>query len=113
MYQAIKNLFCKSVDAVMAVGRSIKSFFSPAIKGEYLGKGGVNLSRRSFFSSGSLAVSMTVCFVLLPAVGFAAVPASVTTGISDAVTDVTTIGAAILGVIIVIAAFAWMRRMVK
>lgn len=42
---------------------------------------------------------------------YAAVPASVTTAITDAVTDVTTIGAAILGVIIVIAAFAWMRRM--
>lgn len=113
MYQAIKNLFCKSVDAVMAVGCKIKSIFSPAIKGEYLGKGGVNLSRRSFFSSGSLAVAMTVCFVMLPAVGFAAVPAAVTTGITDAVADVTTIGAAILGVVIVIAAFAWMRRIIK
>ncbi len=44
---------------------------------------------------------------------YAAVPASVTTGITDAVADVGTIGAAILGVIIVIAAFGWMRRMVK
>lgn len=43
----------------------------------------------------------------------AAVPASVTTGISDAVTDVSTIGAAILGVVIVIAAFGWLRRMIK
>lgn len=43
---------------------------------------------------------------------FAAVPASVTTGISDAVTDVSTIGAAILGVVIVIAAFAWLRRVI-
>lgn len=44
---------------------------------------------------------------------YAAVPAAVTTGISDAVTDVSTIGAAILGVVIVIAAFAWMRRIIK
>jgi len=44
---------------------------------------------------------------------FAAVPASVTSGISDAVADVGTIGAAILGVIIVIAAFAWMRKIIK
>lgn len=44
---------------------------------------------------------------------FAAVPASVTTGITDAVTDVGTIGAAILGVVIVIAAFGWLRRMIK
>lgn len=43
----------------------------------------------------------------------AAVPASVTTGITDAVTDVGTIGAAILGVVIVIAAFGWLRRMIK
>lgn len=40
----------------------------------------------------------------------AAVPASVTTAITDAVADVGTIGAAILGVIIVIAAFNWMRK---
>ena len=50
---------------------------------------------------------------VIPSIVSAAVPASVTTGISDAVTDVSTIGAAILGVIIVIAAFGWMRRMVK
>ena len=49
----------------------------------------------------------------IPSIASAAVPASVTTGISDAVADVGTIGAAILGVIIVIAAFGWMRRMVK
>jgi multisubunit Na+/H+ antiporter MnhG subunit len=52
-------------------------------------------------------------FSLFSAVSFAAVPASVTTGITDAVTDVGTIGAAIMGVVIVIAAFAWMRRVVK
>lgn len=52
-------------------------------------------------------------FSLFAGATFAAVPASVTTGITDAVADVGTIGAAILGVIIVIAAFGWMRRMVK
>jgi hypothetical protein len=41
---------------------------------------------------------------------FAAVPATVTTAITDATTDVGTVGAAILGVIIIIAAFAWMRK---
>ena len=50
---------------------------------------------------------------VIPSIASAAVPASVTTGITDAVADVGTIGAAILGVIIVIAAFGWMRRMVK
>ncbi len=51
-------------------------------------------------------------FSMLFGTAHAAVPASVTTGISDAVTDVTTIGAAILGVVIVIAAFAWLRRVI-
>jgi len=51
-------------------------------------------------------------FSLLMGPAHAAVPASVTTGISDAVADVTTIGAAILGVVIVIAAFAWLRRVI-
>lgn len=51
-------------------------------------------------------------FYMLFGTAHAAVPASVTTGISDAVTDVTTIGAAILGVVIVIAAFAWLRRVI-
>lgn len=43
----------------------------------------------------------------------AEVPASVTTGIATAVTDVGVIGAAILGVVIAIAGFAWLRRPVK
>ncbi|MDP3662060.1 MAG: major capsid protein [Nitrosomonas sp.] len=59
------------------------------------------------------AVTVVGASALTPFAAFAAVPASVTTGITDAVADVGTIGAAILGVIIVIAAFGWMRRMVK
>lgn len=109
MFQAIKNLFCKSVDAVMAIGRSIKSFFSPAIEGEYLGKGGVNLSRRSFFSRGSAAFALTVCFVMLPAVAFAAVPTAVTDAITGAATDVATVGAAVIVVIVGIKVWKWIR----
>lgn len=59
------------------------------------------------------AVTVVGASSLIPFSVFAAVPASVTTGITDAVTDVGTIGAAIMGVVIVIAAFSWMRRMVK
>lgn len=59
------------------------------------------------------AVTVVGASSLLSTSLFAAVPASVTTGITDAVTDVGTIGAAIMGVVIVIAAFSWMRRMVK
>lgn len=43
----------------------------------------------------------------------AAVPASVTTGISDAIADVGTIGSAVLGVIIAIAAFMWIRHVLR
>lgn len=43
----------------------------------------------------------------------AEVPASVTSTITTAVADVATIGAAILGVVVGIAAFAWMRRPIK
>lgn len=50
---------------------------------------------------------------VIPSIASAAVPASVTTAITDAVTDVGTVGAAILGVIIVIASFGWLRRMMK
>lgn len=41
---------------------------------------------------------------------FAAVPVSVTSGITDAVADVGTIGALILGVVIAIAGFMWIRK---
>ena len=40
----------------------------------------------------------------------AAVPASVTIGITEAVADVGIIGAAVLGVVIAIAAFMWLKR---
>lgn len=43
----------------------------------------------------------------------AEVPASVLTSITGAVTDVGIIGAAILGVVIVIATYAWLRRPIK
>lgn len=51
--------------------------------------------------------------LILPAAASAAVPAEVTTAITEAVTDVGTIGAAILGIIVVIASFAWLRRPIK
>ena len=50
---------------------------------------------------------------VIPSIASAAVPASVTTGITEAVADVGTVGAAILGVIIVIASFNWLRRVTK
>ena len=60
---------------------------------------------------------MKKSLLVLPLMGspavFAAVPASVTTGIADATTDVGTVGALALGVIIVIVAFNWLRRVMK
>jgi len=41
---------------------------------------------------------------------FAAVPAGVTTAISDAAEDVATIGAAVILVLIAVAAWKWLRR---
>ena len=108
MFQTIKNLYRKSVDAVTAVGRSIKSFFSPAIEGEYLGKGDV--MRRSFNPRGSLAFALTFCFLMLPAVSFAAVPADVTTAITTAATDVATVGAAVIIVMVGIKVWKWIQR---
>ena len=43
----------------------------------------------------------------------AAVPASVSTAVTDGVADVGTIGAAILGVVVAIVGFAWLRRVIK
>lgn len=57
-----------------------------------------------------LAVSTFAAASSLPVVAMAAVPASVTTAIGDAVADVATVGAAVLGVIIGIYVFKWIRR---
>ncbi|MDP3226261.1 MAG: major capsid protein [Nitrosomonas sp.] len=57
--------------------------------------------------------ALLASLMLIPSVASAAVPASVTAGVTEAVTDVGVIGAAVLGVIIVMAAFSWLRRMVK
>lgn len=108
MFQTIKNLYRKSVDAVTAIGRNIKSFFSPAIEGEYLGKGDV--VRRSFNPRGSLAYALTFCFLVLPAISFAAVPADVTTAITTAATDVATVGAAVIIVMVGIKVWKWIQR---
>lgn len=108
MIKTIKNLYSKSVDAVTAVGRSIKSFFSSAIEGEYLGKGDV--MRRSFNPRGSLAFALTFCFLMLPAVSFAAVPADVTTAITTAATDVATVGAAVIVVMVGIKVWKWLKQ---
>lgn len=56
------------------------------------------------------AVAVSAAFVLGATGAHAAVPADVTTAISTAVTDVGTVGAAILGVIVAIMAFKWLRR---
>lgn len=108
MFQTIKNLYRKSIDAVTAIGRKLKSFFSQAIEGEYIGKG--DIMRRSFNPRGSLAVALTFCFLMLPAISFAAVPADVTTAITTAATDVATVGAAVIIVMVGIKVWKWIQR---
>lgn len=43
----------------------------------------------------------------------AAIPAAVTTAITDGVADVTTIGGSILAVVVAIVGFGWLRRIIK
>jgi len=112
----------KIKDAVMAIGNSIKETFmtgvshvtglfsQPAIEGEYLGKGGIDQSRRSFFSKNSVAVVFTACLVMLPSLAMAAVDAAVTTGIADAATDVATVGASVILVYLAIRVVKWIIR---
>ncbi len=111
-------MFQNAKDVVMTIGSNVKKFFNKlvdhysdskqkqvivnqsvekAIEGEYLGKGGLILAGTLAFAGNALAD----------------VPAAVTTAITTAVTDVTTIGTAILGVVVVIAAFFWMRKPIK
>ncbi len=100
--------------AVITGISTVKNWFSPtAIEGEYLGKGGVSLSRRSFFTRGSMFVAATACLVMLPSLAMAAVPADVTTAITTGATDVATLGSAILTVIVAIVGFNWLRRVIK
>ena len=67
-----------------------------AIQGEYLGKGA--------------AVATGAGLSLFSASTFAAVPASVTTAIGDAVADVGTVGGLVIGVVVIVFAFAMMRK---
>jgi hypothetical protein len=55
-------------------------------------------------------VALFAFFLIGLSSAHAAVPADVTTAISAAVTDVGTVGAAILDVIVAIMAFKWLRR---
>lgn len=116
-------MFQKVKDAVIALGSRVASkakslyrefiqTFNPkVVTGEYIGKGELtNQSRRAFFGKSALFTALVVCFVALPSVSFAAVPAEVTTAITGAVADVATVGAAVLGVIIGIYVFKWIRR---
>ncbi len=57
-----------------------------------------------------LAALSLVSASLLSAPAFAAVPAGVTTAISEAATDIGTLGAAVLIVIVAYKVFQWLRR---
>ena len=104
MFQTIKNLYRKSVDAVMAIGSNLiqksKSFAvsvkERAIEGEWLPK--------SMFASGTAVITFASTSSM------AAVPADVTTAITTAVTDVATVGAAVIVVLVGIRVFKWMAR---
>lgn len=50
---------------------------------------------------------------LMASQSYAAVPQTVTDAIAEAVTDIGTIGALILGVVIAIVGFNWLRRVMR
>jgi len=50
---------------------------------------------------------------VIPSLSWADVPASVTAGITSAVSDVGSIGALVMGVIIAIVAFTWLKRVLS
>jgi hypothetical protein len=72
-------------------------------------KGGSLLLSRKLIMKKTLGVVLTGAAVSAQA----AVPESVTTAIGTAVTDIGTIGALILGVVVAIAGFAWIRRPIR
>src|SRR5687768_977105 len=68
----------------------------------------INNLRLAFKAKLALFVAF-VASVFIPSIALAAVPASVTTGIGDAVADVGSIGGLVMGVIIAIVAFVWLK----
>ena len=72
----------------------------------------INQLRLAF--KAKLALFITFVFsVFIPGIASADVPASVTAGITGAVSDVGTIGGLVMGVIIAIVAFVWLKRVLS
>ncbi|MDR4513152.1 major capsid protein [Nitrosomonas sp.] len=96
-------MFKKVKDVVMTLGCSVKetlnqgisyvkSFFSkPAIEGEYIAKGAVNLTRRAFLIKSTLIPAFAVGFILLPTYALA----DIATDVASAVTTFGEVNAAI------------------
>lgn len=68
---------------------------------------------RQLKSTFSLLIAAVMIMFGMVGPASAEVPESVTDAITAAVADVGTVGAAILGVIIAIVAFSWIRRVLK
>ncbi|SFF12675.1 major capsid protein [Nitrosomonas sp. Nm166] len=75
----------------------------------------INQLRLMFKAKLALLVTFAAFVVtnFFASVAHAAVPASVTTGIGDAVADVGAIGALVMGVIVAIVAFVWLKRVLS
>ncbi len=74
-----------------------------------------NVAKRCFnaVKRGSTRLLLGGSLMLTAGAASAAVPPAVLTAVTDSLADVATIGAAILGVIVAIVAFGWLRRIVK
>ena len=54
-----------------------------------------------------------VVVAIAPLSAMAEVPASLTTAVTEAINDINSIGGTILGVIVAVAVFSWLRRVIK
>lgn len=62
---------------------------------------------------GSTVIALAPGVALIPAAAFAAVPAEVTTALSDMKTDTLAVATAFVVLAVVVAAFMWMRKPAK
>ena len=81
-------------NAVMVVGAEDK-----AIEGEYLGKG-------------AIAAAGTSLFLFAGSV-MAALPASVTTDLATAKSDIVDVGAIVIGLAVAVAAIFWVKKPIR
>ena len=100
MKEKIKNLYRKAKDVVMTIGSRVVQKLQSAYTNC------VNALRKT---AKAALVAIGISTAILAPSAQAAVPADVTTAITTAVTDVATIGGAVIVVFVAIKAWKWLR----